>query len=141
TKESDIDAILSGQLRLRPFDWPKSTGETFILKNVFKENSTSLEVYKQGGGYAKLKDFLSMTPESIVDTLKKSSLRGRGGAGFPTGMKWGFLPKNAHPRSLCVNADEGEPGTYKDRLIMERDPHQLLEACVVSSHGIGCKSC
>jgi NADH-quinone oxidoreductase subunit F len=141
TKESDIDAVLSGQLRLRPFDWPKSAGETVILKNVFKENSTSIDVYKQGGGYAKLKDFLSMTPESIVDTLKKSSLRGRGGAGFPTGMKWGFLPKNDQPRYLCVNADEGEPGTYKDRLIMERDPHQLLEACVVSSHGIGCKSC
>jgi NADH-quinone oxidoreductase subunit F len=110
-----------------------------VRRNAWKPNSQSIDTFKAGGGYSKLKDFLSMTPDSIVDTLKKSSLRGRGGAGFPTGLKWSFLPKNGAPRYLCVNADEGEPGTYKDRLIIEKDPHQLIEACVVSCHGIGAK--
>jgi NADH-quinone oxidoreductase subunit F len=138
-KPSDVDDILSGKLTYRPFEWPKSPGEPIVLKNVWKPNSHTLDVYKQGGGYAKLKDFLSMTPDSIIDILKKSNLRGRGGAGFPTGLKWSFLPKNGAPRYLCVNADEGEPGTFKDRLILEKDPHQLIEGCVVSCHGIGSK--
>jgi NADH-quinone oxidoreductase subunit F len=126
-------------LTYRPFAWPKSPGETVLLRNVWKEHSASIEVYKKGGGYANLKKHLSMKPEEIVDTLKKSSLRGRGGAGFPTGTKWGFLPKdNPKPRYLCVNADESEPGTYKDRLLMEKDPHQLIEATLVSARGIGC---
>ena len=81
-----------------------------------------------------------MKPEEIIDTVKKSNLRGRGGAGFPTGMKWGFLPKdNPKPRYLCVNADESEPGTYKDRVILENDPHQLIESTVVSTYAIGAK--
>jgi NADH-quinone oxidoreductase subunit F len=81
-----------------------------------------------------------MKPEEIIDTVKKSNLRGRGGAGFPTGMKWSFLPKdNPKPRYLCVNADESEPGTYKDRVILENDPHQLVEATVVSTYAIGSK--
>ena len=76
----------------------------------------SLETYKAGGGYQNLKKHLSMTPDEIIDKVKKSGLRGRGGAGFPTGLKWSFLPKdNPKPRYLCVNADESEPGTYKDR--------------------------
>jgi NADH-quinone oxidoreductase subunit F len=138
----EIDDILAGKLKRRPFDWPKTAGETILLKNVFKPNSASLEVYKQGGGYAHLKKYLAMSPDEIVDIVKKSTLRGRGGAGFPTGLKWSFLPKdNPKPRYLCVNADESEPGTYKDRLILENDPHQLLEACVVSCHAIRSKSC
>jgi NADH-quinone oxidoreductase subunit F len=138
-KLEELDALLSGDLRYRPFAWPRSPGETVLLRNVWKENSASIDVYKEGGGYASLKKHLSMKPDEIVDTLKKSSLRGRGGAGFPTGTKWGFLPKdNPRPRYLCVNADESEPGTYKDRLLIEKDPHQLVEATIVSAHGIGC---
>ena len=82
-----------------------------------------------------------MAPEDIIDEVKKSNLRGRGGAGFPTGMKWSFLPKdNPKPRYLCVNADESEPGTYKDRVIIERDPHRLIESVVVSCHAIRSKT-
>src|SRR4029450_4835578 len=78
--------------------------------------------------------------DEIVETVKKSGLRGRGGAGFPTGVKWSFLPKdNPKPRYLCGNADESEPGTYKDRVIIEKDPHRLIEATVVSSHAIRCQ--
>ncbi len=138
---ADIEAMLAGDLRYRPFDWPKSPGEVVILRNAWNEASASIESFKATGGYKNLKTFLSMNPDEIVEIVKKSSLRGRGGAGFPTGMKWGFLPKNDKPRYLCVNADEGEPGTYKDRLIMEKDPHQLIEACIVSSHAIRSKHC
>lgn len=137
--DADIDRLLSGQDVRRSFDWPKSAGETILLRNIYKPDSTSLATYQAGGGYSNLKKYLETSPDAIVEELKKSGLRGRGGAGFPTGMKWGFLPKNDKPRYLCVNADESEPGTYKDRLIMERDPHQLIEATVVSAHGIRSK--
>jgi NADH-quinone oxidoreductase subunit F len=137
----EIDDILAGRLTDRPFDWPKSPGEAILLRNVWKKDSTSIDVYKAGGGYANLEKQLRLSPDEIIDTVKKSNLRGRGGAGFPTGLKWSFLPKdNPKPRYLTVNADEGEPGTYKDRLILERDPHQLLEACVVSAHAIRSKN-
>jgi NADH-quinone oxidoreductase subunit F len=137
----DIEKILSGDLEYRPFAWPKSAGETILLKNVFKEDSATIDVYKQGGGYAKLKEFLQWKPEAITEAVKKANLRGRGGAGFPAGMKWSFLAKNDKPRYLCINADEGEPGTYKDRLLMENDPHQLIEGCIVSSYAINCRTC
>jgi len=140
--ESDLDRVLAGEDVRRYFDWPKTPGETMLLRNCWKENSTSIETYKAGGGYANLKKHLSLPPDEIVETVKKSTLRGRGGAGFPTGLKWTFLPKdNPKPRYLVVNADESEPGTYKDRLIIERDPHQLVEACIVSSHAIKCRLC
>jgi NADH-quinone oxidoreductase subunit F len=138
----DLDAILSGRLKYRPFDWPRSPGEAVLLRNVWKPNSASLETYTAGGGYAKLKQYLSLSPDSIIEKVKASGLRGRGGAGFPTGLKWSFLPKDSpKPRYLCVNADESEPGTYKDRVIIERDPHQLIEASIVSSHAIRAKLC
>ncbi|HWX25328.1 MAG TPA: NADH-quinone oxidoreductase subunit NuoE, partial [Vicinamibacteria bacterium] len=138
----DIDRVLSGETLYRPFDWPRSPKETVLLRNVFEENPASLATYTSRGGYRDLKKYLGMAPGEIVETVKKSGLRGRGGAGFPTGLKWSFLPKNdPKPRYLCVNADESEPGTFKDRLIIERDPHQLLEACVISSHAIECKTC
>ncbi len=134
---ADIDRVLAGERVERRFEWPESPGEHVLFQNVWKEGSTSLAVYRQGGGYAKLGEWLRQPPESIVEEVKKSNLRGRGGAGFPTGMKWSFLPKdNPKPRYLCVNADESEPGTYKDRVILERDPHRLIEAVVVSSHAI-----
>ncbi len=139
--EGDLDKILSGELKYRPFTWPKTPGPTVMLQNVFKENSGSIETYRSTGGYEKLKDFLAMKPEDVIDQLKKAGLRGRGGAGFPTGMKWGFLPKNDKPRYLCINADEGEPGTFKDRLILEKDPHQLIEGCIAASYAINCHTC
>jgi NADH-quinone oxidoreductase subunit F len=141
-KLEELDQLLGGKLKYRPFDWPKSAGEMILLRNAWKKDSTSIKTYEQDGGYKNLKKYLSMPADEIVDILKKSTLRGRGGAGFPTGLKWSFLPKdNPKPRYLCVNADESEPGTYKDRLIIEHDPHQLIEACIVSTHGIKSKSC
>jgi NADH-quinone oxidoreductase subunit F len=140
--EHDLDRVLAGEDVRRSFDWPRSEGESILLRNCWKEDSARLETYRAGGGYANLKKYLSLSPDEIVETVKKSALRGRGGAGFPTGMKWGFLPKDSpKPRYMCVNADESEPGTYKDRLIIERDPHQLVEACVVSTHAIRSKLC
>jgi NADH-quinone oxidoreductase subunit F len=134
---ADLDRVIAGETVRRSFEWPKSPGEHILFQNVWKEGSTSIEVYKASGGYAKLGEWLKTPPEEIVETVKKSNLRGRGGAGFPTGMKWGFLPKdNPKPRYLCVNADESEPGTYKDRVIVERDPHRLIESIVVSCHAI-----
>lgn len=98
-----------------------------------------LDGYKKNGGYAELPKALKMKPEEIIDEVKKSGLRGRGGAGFATGMKWGFLPKNNEPRYLLCNADEGEPGTFKDRMMMERAPHQLIEGMIISAFAINSK--
>ena len=99
-----------------------------------------LPVYLQHGGYDAVRKALTgMQPAEIVDMVKASNLRGRGGAGFPTGMKWGFLPKqNDKPVYLCVNADESEPGTFKDREIIEDDPHQLLEGIIISAYATNC---
>ncbi|MES2801593.1 MAG: NADH-quinone oxidoreductase subunit NuoF [Bdellovibrionota bacterium] len=98
-----------------------------------------LEGYKKNGGYVQLAKALKMQPQAIIDEVKASGLRGRGGAGFPTGMKWGFLPKNDEPRYLLCNADEGEPGTFKDRMMMEKAPHQLVEGMIISAFAISCK--
>jgi NADH-quinone oxidoreductase subunit F len=138
---ADVDKVIAGEKVARSFAWPKSPGEQILFSNVWKDGSTSLAVYEAGGGYAKLGEWLKREPEAIVEEVKKSGLRGRGGAGFPTGMKWGFLPKdNPKPRYMCVNADESEPGTYKDRVIIERDPHRLIEGTVVSCHAIRSKT-
>jgi NADH-quinone oxidoreductase subunit F len=138
--EADVDRILDGESLYRPFVWPKSPGEHILFRNVWKENSQALETYRSGGGYSKLEKHLRTSPDEIIETVKRSNLRGRGGAGFPTGLKWSFLPKDSpKPRYLCVNADESEPGTYKDRVIIEKDPHQLIEATVVSAHAIRSK--
>ena len=140
--EADIDRLIAGEDVTRYFDWPESPSEPILLKNCWKPNSTSIEVYTQGGGYRDLKKYLQMSPDEIIDKVKKSGLRGRGGAGFPTGLKWTFLPKDSpKPRYLCLNADESEPGTYKDRLLIEKDPHQVVESCIVSTHAIRSKSC
>jgi len=98
-----------------------------------------LDGYKECGGYSMLEKALKMDPQVIIDMVKASGLRGRGGAGFSTGTKWGFLPKNNEPRYLLCNADEGEPGTFKDRMIMERAPHQLIESMIISSFAIQAK--
>ena len=111
-----------------------------LTANVDKPNSASIETYLQGGGYETLKKALGMTPDQIIEEVKNSELRGRGGAGFPTGMKWGFVPKDGKmPVYLLCNADEAEPGTFKDRVIIEKDPHLLIEGIIISSYAI--RSC
>jgi NADH-quinone oxidoreductase subunit F len=108
--------------------------ETLILtKRWGKPNSATLESYRADGGYRTLEKALSMDPAAIVDEVKRSNLRGRGGAGFATGLKWTFLPKDIRPRYLTVNADESEPGTFKDRYIIEHDPHQLIEGIAITA--------
>jgi len=103
--------------------------------------SHSMDVYLQHEGYQALERALKrMTPEQIIDEVKKSGLRGRGGAGFPTGMKWSFVPKDtSKPKYVLANADESEPGTSKDRPLMEMDPHQLIEGMVIAGRAIGSK--
>ena len=98
----------------------------------------SLQGYKSLEGYKVLPKILKMNPKDIVEEVKKSGLRGRGGAGFPAGVKWSFLPNNGRPRYLLCNADEGEPGTFKDRMMMEKAPHQLIEGMIISA--FACKS-
>jgi NADH-quinone oxidoreductase subunit F len=101
-------------------------------------DSHTLAVYKKHGGYEALDASLKKTPEELIDLVKKSGLRGRGGAGFPTGTKWGFVPKSKDkPKYLCVNADESEPGAFKDRLLCQKDPHQLLEGSIIAAYAIG----
>ena len=116
--------------------------EPVLLMNVDVPDGHLLATYLAGGGYQALAKALHQhTPDEIIDLVKQSNLRGRGGAGFPTGMKWSFVPKSADkPKYLCCNADEGEPGTFKDRIIMERDPHQLLEGLAISAYAIGAET-
>ncbi len=112
-------------------DFPK-----IITQNFDVENAWDINVYIERGGYRALQKALSMKPEEIVEEVKKACLRGRGGAGFPAGVKWGFIPKDVEPRYLCVNADEGEPGTFKDRNILEKDPHRLIEGIVITCYAV-----
>lgn len=114
--------------------------EVKILSEHYdKPEYRTLEGYKKYDGYKILEKAFKMKPQEIIDQVKASGLRGRGGAGFPTGMKWGFLPKNDEERYLLCNADEGEPGTFKDRLMMEQAPHQLIEGMIISAYAIGSK--
>ena len=111
-----------------------------VLSTRFKDpEGTWLEAYVAGGGYAAARKVLtSMTPAEVIDEVSSAKLRGLGGAGFPAGRKWSFVPKESpKPKYLVVNADEGEPGTFKDRYIMERDPHALLEGMIISAYAIG----
>lgn len=111
--------------------------EPVLLANVDRPNSEKIDTYLKHGGYKALRKALSMTPESVIAEVKASGLRGRGGAGFPTGTKWGFMPKDAPVKYLAVNTDEGEPGTFKDRLIVERDPHSILEGVIITAYAVG----
>jgi NADH-quinone oxidoreductase subunit F len=115
--------------------------ETRVLfEHIDAADGWELETYTAHGGYDALRRALSeLTPEEVVQTVKDSGLRGRGGAGFPTGLKWGFIPKDpALTKHLCVNADESEPGTFSNRQLMECDPHQLVEGVAISAYAIGC---
>jgi NADH-quinone oxidoreductase subunit F len=118
-------------------------GRKILLANDHISGINTYEVYRKNGGYASVEKALKkMTPDEIVEEVKKSGLRGRGGAGFPAGMKWGFIAKpEGVPRYLVCNADESEPGTFKDRYLMERIPHLLIEGLIVSSFALGCNAC
>jgi len=113
--------------------------ETAVLSKHFGDpDARTLAGWKQRGGYAALQQGLGMPPGEIVNVVKESGLRGRGGAGFPTGMKWSFMkPGDGKPHYLCCNADESEPGTFKDREIMRWTPHALIEGCALGAYAIG----
>jgi NADH-quinone oxidoreductase subunit F len=112
--------------------------EKIISSRFDVKGNHTLSTYVANGGYSSLAKTFGMKPDEVTEEVKKSGLRGRGGAGFPTGMKWSFVPKNIDkPKYLCVNADEGEPGTFKDRLILEFDPHALIEGIAICCYAVG----
>src|SRR5260370_5417791 len=103
------------------------------------KEAVSLAEYERAGGYKGLRKALLMAPAEVTELVKRANLRGRGGAGFPTAMKWSFVPTgkdSPHPKYIVANADEMEPGTFKDRALMERDPHQLIEGMIVAAYAI-----
>jgi NADH-quinone oxidoreductase subunit F len=108
-----------------------------LLRDLDISDIGKLEVYVKHGGYGALRQALTaMKPEQVIDVVKASGLRGRGGAGFPTGVKWSFIPKDIFPRYVTVNADESEPGTFKDRQIIEKNPHQLVEGAAIAAYAV-----
>lgn len=111
--------------------------ERFLLKGAENTGSAEISVYRKAGGYNNLAKAIDMQPSEIIDEIKKAGLRGRGGAGFPTGMKWTFASADPKfPKYLLCNADEGEPGTFKDRPILEKNPHLLIEGMAISAHAL-----
>jgi NADH-quinone oxidoreductase subunit F len=120
---------------------PHPREKRLIFRNVDRAGyGPSIECYMRDGGYEQLKKALTMERGAIIAEVKASGLRGRGGAGFPTGVKWGFIPPtNTKPVYLICNADESEPGTFKDRYIMHQDPHQLIEGMVISCFAVNAK--
>jgi NADH-quinone oxidoreductase subunit F len=115
--------------------------EPLQLKRVKMQDSQTLKVYQQTGGYESLKKAFKMSPAEVIDEVKKSALRGRGGAGFPTGLKWSFVPKDSPKEKYVVcNADESEPGTFKDRYLMELDPHSLIEGMIIAGYALGSRT-
>ena len=118
-----------------------SDHEVRVLSKYFGDpKQRQVDTYVERGGYQALKKSFDMGPEKVVDEVKASGLRGRGGAGFPTGVKWSFMPKESgRPHYLLCNADESEPGTFKDRELIRWDPHQLIEGCLIGAYAIGAK--
>ena len=111
--------------------------ELIFTRNFDRPGSHTLAVYRETGGYTALPKALQMEPTAITEEVKKSNLRGLGGAAFPTGVKWSFIPKGSTaPKYLVINADEGEPGTFKDRYLMERDPHAMIEGMIIAGRAI-----
>jgi NADH-quinone oxidoreductase subunit F len=116
--------------------------ETVLTTHFADEAYRHLDTYRRFGGYEALRKAFAMEPQQIIDEVKKANLRGRGGAGFPAGVKWGFLPKDlSRPRVLVINADEGEPGTFKDRVIMSRGPHLLIEGILITCFALRAHAC
>ncbi|HEX2224557.1 MAG TPA: NADH-quinone oxidoreductase subunit NuoF [Thermoanaerobaculia bacterium] len=116
--------------------------EPVLTRNVGNPDALTVRGYRKNGGYEGLEKALKMEPDAIIEEVKKSGLRGRGGAGFPAGMKWSFIPKGKDkPKYLVCNADESEPGTFKDRLLMEFDPHQLIEGCAICCYAVHAETC
>jgi len=113
--------------------------EKILFKHIDVPDQYQIDTYIRNGGYRALSKALKEhSPDELIEIVKKSGLRGRGGAGFPAGMKWGFVPKDSpKPRFLLCNADEGEPGTFKDRTLIENDPHQLIEGIIIAAYAIG----
>ncbi len=122
---------------------PPHPGETVVLSEHFgAEQARSYDGWVERGGYQALRQALGMQPDDIIEQVKASGLRGRGGAGFPTGLKWSFMPKDSgKDHYLVCNADESEPGTFKDREIMRWTPHALIEGCAISAFAIGARRC
>ncbi len=118
---------------------PSHPKETVVLSRYFGDiEARTYGGWVKRGGYEALRKALAMAPEALIEEVKASGLRGRGGAGFPTGLKWSFMPKaDGRPHYLVCNADESEPGTFKDREIMRWTPHQLIEGCAIAAHAIG----
>src|SRR3954466_11801870 len=112
-----------------------------LIPQIGQPNAFTLDAYqKNARGYEGLKKALSMQPNDVIEQVKASGLRGRGGAGFPTGLKWQFVDKKTpKPKYICCNADESEPGTFKDHVLMERNPHLLFEGCLIGCWAIGAK--
>lgn len=116
--------------------------EPLQLKMMHVKNGHTLKVYQEYGGYKSLKAAMEMSSDEIINEVKASALRGRGGAGFPTGMKWGFVPRDSpKPKYIVCNADESEPGTFKDRYLLERDPHALIEGMLIGAFALGVETC
>jgi NADH-quinone oxidoreductase subunit F len=113
--------------------------EAVLTQNINLPDSEKISTYLEHGGYETARLALrKYTPEELIDIIKRSGLRGRGGAGFPAGVKWGFMPKDPRVQKyVAVNTDEGEPGTFKDRQIVERDPHQIIEGIIITSYAVG----
>jgi NADH-quinone oxidoreductase subunit F len=112
--------------------------EPVLLKRAALPRSETINVYLENGGYQALQKALrSYRPDELVEIVKQSKLRGRGGAGFPAGLKWSFMPKDDGVKYVCVNTDEGEPGTFKDRVLIENDPHQVIEGTIIAAYAVG----
>ncbi|MFQ5556211.1 MAG: NADH-quinone oxidoreductase subunit NuoF [Acidimicrobiales bacterium] len=116
-------------------------GPKIVTTRFTHADSFTLRRSEATGGYEGLRRALQMPPAKVHEEVREATLLGRGGAGFPAGIKWGFLPAGRHPFYLVVNGDESEPGTYKDRLLMERDPHQLIEGCLIACYALGLQQC
>jgi NADH-quinone oxidoreductase subunit F len=116
------------------------TAPHLVLPKI--QNLHEIDVYMANGGYEQYKKALRLTPDEVIDTVKRSGLRGRGGACFPTGLKWSFMPKgNDKPKYLAINGDESEPGSFKDRQIFEYNPHQLIEGILIAGYAMGISKC
>src|ERR1700682_6407777 len=123
------------------YNEPSPLEVKILTKRFGLPNAASLDTYLANDGFKAFLKAMQMTPEEIIEEVKVSALRGRGGAGFPTGMKWSFVPRTSpKPKYVIINADESEPGTCKDRLLIENDPHQLIEGMLIAALAVGAKA-